>query len=330
MYNRHVEMQVCVNGAPVREHRKDGLAYIEARKGSSYSIKLKNHFNRRALAILSVDGIEVLTGKKAGEAESGYVLEPYSSIEIKGYRISDNEVATFVFGSGYNSYSTYQGQQSGELKPGEKSPNNGVIGVRIILEKYTEPNWNVHKGAHSMGRWMSSTGCLMGYSGYMTSSPLKSSSSSRKMSKGHGAKGQSVGGSTMARGLSTTETNWVESDSLRGSDPNEVTNLYSLCSNGGLHGTLVGSVDFTSAAPIACAAAAVPDFEVGTEWGAKTEDRVKQVDFQPSEEVFEMALYYTTREALERIGIDFTSKKSVAGLPQAFGGKYCPAPKGYK
>lgn len=295
---------------PVKEHRHNGLIFVEARKGSTYSIKLRNNFNRRAMAILSVDGIEVLKGKKAEQAEGGYVLDPYSSIEIKGYRISDTEVATFVFGADNNSYSTYIGQSTGELAPGESSKNNGVIGVRVVLEKYKEPNWDVHLSSYDwppLTNWGGNipiSGCAVNFiTGCYTAN-------------------------ASAKGFSraSNRTLYNNAGGIQGTDSNNILRGTTYSNN-----VNVPIASTTSSIDPEVYVSNTPNFDVGTEWGEKKQDKIKRVDFDMSEEVFEMALYYASREALEAIGIDFSATKPIAsGLPQAFGTKYCPAPKGYK
>jgi hypothetical protein len=89
MNKNNYEVNVIVNGRPVREYYHNGQFYIEARENYEYSIKLKNHSHKKIMAVLSVDGIDVLKGKSATDAESGYIINPYSSTEIKGYRIDD-------------------------------------------------------------------------------------------------------------------------------------------------------------------------------------------------------------------------------------------------
>ena len=119
-------MQILVNGRPVREYSKNGRNFIEAREGTEYSIKLKNNSNRRAKIIFSVDGLDVIGGKSADKAKTGYIVDSYDSIEIKGFRYSDDSVASFKFDRKSLSYS--------KSKTGN-TLNCGVIGARIILEK---------------------------------------------------------------------------------------------------------------------------------------------------------------------------------------------------
>lgn len=150
MYKNKYEINVLINGKPAREFYHNNRFYVEGRDGSEYTIKLKNHGHKKAMVVLSVDGIEVLKGGQAKDAESGYIVNPFSSIEIKGYRIDDNKVATFKFSDGTTSYATQVEQKFDpvkieEVKKGEIAPaqNNGVIGVRIWEEKDAKviPTW---------------------------------------------------------------------------------------------------------------------------------------------------------------------------------------------
>src|SRR5690349_5729842 len=116
MNKNKYEINVLINGKPVKEYFHNNRFYLEAKNGSEYSIKLKNHGHKKIMAVLSVDGIEVLKGGNANEAESGYIINPFSSIEIKGYRIDDNNVATFKFSDGKTSYATKVEQKFDEEK----------------------------------------------------------------------------------------------------------------------------------------------------------------------------------------------------------------------
>lgn len=142
MYRDSIEMQVCVNGKPVREYVHEGYTFTEARKGTTYSIKLRNYNHRRGVVILSVDGIDVVSGKKAEEAKTGYIINGYGTMEIKGYRINDNEIATFVFGDTAKSYANFIVKNRYKEK---QTKNNGVIGLKVIWEKYKPvPIWQIN------------------------------------------------------------------------------------------------------------------------------------------------------------------------------------------
>ena len=121
------EINVLVNGNVVKEYTHQGYTYIEAKDGSNFSIRLKNNGGSRIMAIISVDGIDVITGEKASDTQSGYVLSPHSSTEIKGFRIDSESVASFKF--------TEKGKGNGYAEVKGDASNAGVIGVRIYSEK---------------------------------------------------------------------------------------------------------------------------------------------------------------------------------------------------
>lgn len=137
----HFDVQVEVNGRPVKKHYKDGKVFVESRKGTKYTIKVKNNGFYRGLAIVSVDGLDVVSGKEASSADSGYIIEPLSTLEVSGYRLNENEVASFVFSEKGKSYTK---QITGS------SQNAGVIGVRIYSEKFIYNNYNTTTVQHPL------------------------------------------------------------------------------------------------------------------------------------------------------------------------------------
>ena len=97
MYSNNIDMTVLVNGRKVREYSHKGMRFIESRHGTNYTIRLKNDNAYKVMAVLSVDGLDVVTGKAAEKSHKGYIIEGYSQTEIRGYRISDKNSAAFVF-----------------------------------------------------------------------------------------------------------------------------------------------------------------------------------------------------------------------------------------
>lgn len=91
-------IKVLIDGNPARIYNKNGNFYIEGTSGCRYSLLITNLTNGRIKAVCSVDGLDVIDGKTASYDKSGYVIPAYSYVNIKGFRISDNEVATFRFG----------------------------------------------------------------------------------------------------------------------------------------------------------------------------------------------------------------------------------------
>ena len=63
--NSQYEAQVLVHGKPVKEIPHLGETYIEGRIGTEYAIRFKNNSLRKVMAVISVDGVNVVTGEPA-------------------------------------------------------------------------------------------------------------------------------------------------------------------------------------------------------------------------------------------------------------------------
>ena len=110
---------------PEYRHRRD--AWIAGMPGHRYAVRLTNTSSERVLVVLSVDGVNAVTGETAHPSQTGYVLAPYQSTEISGWRKSYEDVAQFVFTSLGDSYATRTGRPR----------NVGVIGVAAFREART-------------------------------------------------------------------------------------------------------------------------------------------------------------------------------------------------
>ena len=108
---------------PVYWHR--GKAYVVGNPGNEYEISLANQVSGDLLAVISVDGVNVLTGQTASSQQSGYIFKGGESYGILGWRKSQERVAAFYFTSLSNSYAGRTG------RPG----NVGVIGVALFQRK---------------------------------------------------------------------------------------------------------------------------------------------------------------------------------------------------
>jgi hypothetical protein len=108
----------------------EGRAYVVGKPGNEYQINVKNRSGEDLLAIMPVDGVNILNGQTASTTQGGgYVLSPWENTSIKGWRKSMEEVAAFYFTSLGDSYAGRTGR-----------PNNvGVIGVALYQRKVAEP-----------------------------------------------------------------------------------------------------------------------------------------------------------------------------------------------
>jgi hypothetical protein len=105
-----------------------GKTYVVGTPGERYSLQLRNLTGARVMGVLSVDGVNAITGDTASPNQSGYVLGPYQVAEITGWRKSNEEVARFYFTPLPDSYAARTD------RPG----NVGVIGLAVFRE-YVEP-----------------------------------------------------------------------------------------------------------------------------------------------------------------------------------------------
>lgn len=99
--------------------------YVVGQQGERYSIVLTNHTSRRYEAVATVDGLDVINGRPGGLSNRGYLLMPSATLEIDGFRQSDDSVAAFRFAKVKDSYAA---QTAG-------ARNVGVIGVAFFAER---------------------------------------------------------------------------------------------------------------------------------------------------------------------------------------------------
>jgi len=99
--------------------------YVAGSPGHRYAVVLQNQTGQRVLAVLSVDGVNAISGQTAGASQTGYVLAPYQRMEIRGWRKSMQDVAQFRFTDLPDSYAARTGRPD----------NVGVIGVAVFRER---------------------------------------------------------------------------------------------------------------------------------------------------------------------------------------------------
>ena len=75
-------------GEWLRQYPHRGDTWVTGTPGNRYGVRLTNTTGERVLVVLSVDGINAVTGQTAAPSQAGYVLEPWESAEIAGWRKS--------------------------------------------------------------------------------------------------------------------------------------------------------------------------------------------------------------------------------------------------
>jgi hypothetical protein len=112
-------------GEVLPTYRQRGTSWVAGRPGSRYAVRMRNRSGARVLVVLSVDGVNAISGQTAGTSQTGYVLAPYQSAEITGWRKSMSEIAAFYFTALPDSYAARTGRPD----------NVGVIGVAVFRER---------------------------------------------------------------------------------------------------------------------------------------------------------------------------------------------------
>jgi hypothetical protein len=280
----NVSMHVQVNGRACKEYTHKGMSFIEARHGTNYTVKIKNDNPYRVMAVLSVDGLDVVTGKPAEETNAGYIIDAYSSLDVKGYRISDDNSASFIFTSKGKSYVQ-------QVK--SNATNAGVIGLRTFKEGLTiiPIVWSGSYSYTTLGNYTINTVPCTYTVGNTTTN---------------------VTGTTTA---TNNCSNYFNSTSVSNTNLN--------ASFGTLRSTNVSS---DTIKPLSH-----KQFDTGTGWGSKLEDKVTRVSFEKGDMLVEMSVYYASKEALVEMGVDLQNTPKIAkepAMPKAFG-NYCTPPKGW-
>ena len=125
----NIEIVDRTTGRTLTTYTHEGRFYVAGTPGDRYAVRLRNRTGGRLLTVVSVDGVNVLTGDTAAPNQTGYVLSPQERTDIAGWRKSETEVAAFYFTRLLDSYAART----------ERPGNVGVIGVAVFKEYVPPP-----------------------------------------------------------------------------------------------------------------------------------------------------------------------------------------------
>ena len=117
------------SGQTLPEYRHRAQDWIAGAPGHRYAVRLRNTTGERVLVVLSVDGVNAVSGQTAAPSQAGYVLGPWESAEIGGWRKSLDDIAQFVFTDLPDSYAARTGRPD----------NVGVVGIAVFRERMQRP-----------------------------------------------------------------------------------------------------------------------------------------------------------------------------------------------
>lgn len=129
---------------PVRRDGDGYRAYLQAERGETYRIRIRNHTGERLGVVVAVDGRNIISGRRSEleRKEPMYVLSPYEREELAGWRTSLDDVHEFYFTDWKDSYAEAFRDRSAK----------GVIAVAVYREKEKERVRPYYDGAPSAKR----------------------------------------------------------------------------------------------------------------------------------------------------------------------------------
>ena len=114
------------SGNALEAIRAGDRTLVVGQAGQRYSIVLTNHTSHRFESVVTVDGLDVVNGQPGSMENRGYILLPFATLEIEGFRQSAASVASFRFASVAESYAASKGSAV---------RNVGVIGAAFFAER---------------------------------------------------------------------------------------------------------------------------------------------------------------------------------------------------
>ena len=304
-YIENVSVEILFNGKPCKQYTSEGEIFIEAKEDSEYEISIKNSNSFRIECVVGVDGINVISGDTNTEQSTGYVIDKYDTLKLKGYRVSDEKVAAFKF------------TKRGESYASSKSINaqNGVINVRCYKEKIEIPKWfQIEEEPIVIKRKR----YIYDYDDfYHWPKPLYPFYPNYPIwcsySPNTGINGTDNSGSIGTFNMSNT---------TRSAEP-KLSASVNQCS---FQAQTVPDSNFQN-----CSQELTPSehFDMGSSFGTAKESKITHVKFERGDLLGEINLYYASRNNLkEKLGINLSNEQKVV-FPQGVS-KYCSPPAGWK
>lgn len=307
----------ATDGRAMRSYTHEGKTFVESHQDRVYQIRIKNKTSCRIKAVISVDSLNIVSGKPATNdpKETGYILGAHEEQIFKGYRVDNNTVAEFKFVKREKSYATEQGSGAG----------NGVIAVRAYEEKESESD----KVSKMLQAWREAERNKprdtiiidRPYPVYPYRPRPWYWEDQYWRTAPYYTLGGAIGyGSSMG---STSMANLNSAAIVMNCSTASFDNGLNKCaaeSPRGLNAQahVADSVEMKAAS-----------FDMGSAWGSAVKDSVKEVEFEEGALLAEIAIYYASLDSLKEMGVNVERVKAVA-FPEPFKREYCAVPSGWK
>jgi hypothetical protein len=99
-----------------------GRFYLEAREGERYAVTIGNHTHERLGVVLTVDGLNAISGDRERAPWAGsrpgprmYILDAWDSASVKGWRTSLDDIRRFTFVDERASYAARSGKANSRM-----------------------------------------------------------------------------------------------------------------------------------------------------------------------------------------------------------------------
>ena len=137
-----IDLVTRPEGRVLTVHEKEGRRWVVGTPGQEYAVRVCNTTGGRVLAVMSVDGVNIVSGETASPAQSGYVLGPQECADINGWRKNLASIAAFYFTELPDAYATRTGRPE----------NVGVVGVAFFRERPQPVAWKESPARIAAGR----------------------------------------------------------------------------------------------------------------------------------------------------------------------------------
>lgn len=124
------------SGRPLPTYDFGSRRFVVGSDGERYVVQIQNHTGNRIEAVATVDGLDVIDGRPGSFEKRGYLLGPWATVEIDGFRQNFEQVAAFRFGAVRDAYAAKKGDDR----------NVGVIGVAFFAEQNAPYPWLEREG----------------------------------------------------------------------------------------------------------------------------------------------------------------------------------------